>query len=156
MTDDTALVLKITRIFDAPRTRVFDAWTNLDSGAGWWGPKGFTRLFHEIDLRPGGRWRLGMRSPDGKDHVSAGIYREIVPPGRLVMTHGWEGADGHPGPETVVTITLTDRDGRTEMTFEQTGFDSLPSRDSHREGWTEAFDMLEAGLERVLKSGWRH
>lgn len=153
MTDD-ALKLTIRRRFAAPRERVFRLWTEDPANpAGWWGPKGFAFVSREADLRPGGRWRLVMRAPDGTTHASGGAYREIVPPERLVMTHAWQDGAGRPvGPETVVTVTLREVDGGTEMLFEQTGFDAPASRDGHAEGWDEAFDALEAVLAHAPAS----
>ena len=145
-TTEAPLELVLNRRFDAPRSLVFGAWTNPETPVGWWGPKGFTLEFDEKDLRIGGRWRLGMRAPDGTVHVNGGVYREIVAPERLVMTHGWEGQDGRLANETLVTITLTEQDGGTEMVFEQTGFDSAGSRDGHGQGWGEAFDALGEAL----------
>lgn len=146
---DAPSTLRIRRHFKAPRRLVFDAWTNPGSTVGWWGPRGFTAEFQEIDPRPGGRFRIGMRSLEGQLHVSAGAYREVVPPERLVMTHGWEGDDGRLGHETLVTVTLNEHDGGTEMIFEQTGFESAGSRDGHAGGWGEAFDSLDAALARA-------
>lgn len=146
MTDKIAPVLKITRTFDAARSRVFDAWTNPKSDTGWWGPKNFTLLFDEKDLKAGGSWRMGM-SRKGEKHISRGVYYDISKPERLVMTHAWEDAAGKLSPETIITINLAERNGKTEMSFEQTGFEDAAMRDGHREGWTEAFDALTAALE---------
>ena len=151
MKQDTSSSLTITRTFVAPRTRVFDAWTNPNSDVGWWGPKDFTLLFNEKDLKPGGRWRMGMTRKDKKD-VSGGVYREIVAPERLVMTHGWEDAEGKLDASTLVTIALTERNGKTTMLFEQTGFEDADTRDGHRDGWTEAFDALVVALARQEES----
>ena len=144
---NTDLTLVLRRTFHASRERVFDTWTNTASTVGFWGPAGFTLAFHEIDLRPGGRWRLGMRAADGELHVSAGVYREMTRPERLVMTHGWEDASGAVSDESLVTVTLTERDGETDMLFEQRGFPSEKSRDDHEGGWTEAFDALAAAMK---------
>jgi uncharacterized protein YndB with AHSA1/START domain len=84
-----------------------------------------------------------MRKPDGTDLWLGGVYREIVEPERLVFTHAWLDANGKPGPETLVTVTLTERGGKTEMKFRQTGFDSTESREGHAGGWGECFDKLE-------------
>jgi uncharacterized protein YndB with AHSA1/START domain len=81
-------------------------------------------------------------SPDGKEMSLGGEYREIVEPSRLVFTHVWYN-EPKPSPETLVTVTLVERGGKTEMTFRQTGFDSIESRDGHSEGWNECFDKLE-------------
>jgi len=145
----TPLELTIRRTFDAPRERVFDAWTNTASSVGFWGPQGFTLAFNEVDLRPGGKWRLGMRSASGELHVSAGTYREISAPSRLMLTHGWEDEHGKVRNETVVSVTFTARDGKTDMLFEQVGFESQSSKRGHEGGWTEAFGNLAAGLART-------
>jgi uncharacterized protein YndB with AHSA1/START domain len=99
MRDDRVLV--ITRVLDAPRDRVFAAWVDQRQAAQWWGPRGFITVSNEMDVRVGGEWRRCMRSPEGKEHCSRGVYREIVKPERLVFTFIWEqgGAPGH-GPET--------------------------------------------------------
>jgi uncharacterized protein YndB with AHSA1/START domain len=91
-----------------------------------------------------------MRSPDGTDHWLGGVYREIAPPERLVFTHAWEHDEGKPGHETLVTVAFAEQDGKTRLTFRQAAFESVADRDSHREGWTECLDRLEAYLDEHL------
>ena len=141
--------LVITRVFDAPRALVFTAWTDPQHLVRWSCPHGFTLTHCEGDLRPGGRWRSCMRKPDGHDLWLGGVYREIVPPERLVFTHAWDDPQGNPGHETIVTVTLVERDGKTEMTFRQAEFESTGERDGHRGGWTECFEKL-AGYVKTL------
>ena len=149
MNQNTSSVLAITRTFPASRIRLFDAWTNPNSITGWWGPKDFTLLFSEMDLKPEGRWRMGM-TRRGEKAVSGGVYQETTAPSRLVMTHAWEGDDGQLlPPQTLVTITLAERGDKTEMAFTQTGFDDAATRDGHRGGWNEAFDALEKALAQA-------
>jgi uncharacterized protein YndB with AHSA1/START domain len=74
--------LVIQRIFDAPRARVFDAWTKVEHVVNWFGPSEFTAPFCEIDFRVGGSYRICMRAPEGEDHWVSGEYREIVEPER--------------------------------------------------------------------------
>jgi uncharacterized protein YndB with AHSA1/START domain len=143
---DRELVIK--RVFDAPRELVFKAWTDPEHLKQWSAPQGFTIPVAEGDLRPGGKWRSMMRKPDGTELWLGGVYREIVEPERLVFTHAWDDKNGRPGHETVVTVTLVERDGKTEMTFRQGLFDSVESRDGHQGGWTECFDRLEELLSR--------
>ena len=138
--DDRELL--IVRTFDAPRALVWRAWTEGELTAKWMAPAGFTIPLSEGDLRPGGAWRAQMRSPEGELLHLAGVYREIVPPERLVFTHAWTDEHGKPGPETLVTVTLAEEGGKTVMTFRQSGFSSAASRDGHGEGWTECFDRL--------------
>jgi uncharacterized protein YndB with AHSA1/START domain len=134
--------LTIRRTFDAPRALVFKAWTEPRHLARWSCPRGFVFTGNTGDLRVGGAFAASMRSPEGGDHRLCGVYREIVPPQRLVFTHAWLGEDGKPGPQTLVTVTLAERDGRTEMTFHQGIFDSAASRDGHEQGWCSCFDRL--------------
>jgi len=134
--------LVINRVFDAPRDLVWKAWTDPEMMKEWSAPRGFTLPISEGDLRPGGAWRAQMRKDDGTELGLGGVYREIAAPERLVFTHVWMDENGKPGPETLVTVTFTDRGGKTEMNFRQSGFDSVESRDGHSEGWNECFDKL--------------
>ena len=143
---DDSLVLRITRHFAAPREQVFRAWTEPARLIRWWGPRGFTVPQWQMDVREGGAWRTTMRSPDGKDHIVSGVYREITPPARLVFTWGWE-ADGVRGHETVVTIEFLERDGGTELRLTQERFESQELRDRHQQGWSSSLDCLEEALK---------
>jgi uncharacterized protein YndB with AHSA1/START domain len=138
--------LVISRIFDAPRSLVFKAWTQPEHLARWWGPKGFTLVVCEMDVRPGGAWFRRMRSPEGAEYVKRGIYREIVPPERIVFTYVNEDADGSLGPETMVTVTFEDVGARTRLTLHHAGFDSIPSRDGHEGGWNSALERFAEHL----------
>jgi uncharacterized protein YndB with AHSA1/START domain len=148
-TTSTELQLTITRVFDAPRDLVFKAWTERDRVLRWLGPTGFTALEFEMERRPGGAWRSRMRSPEGVVHSNGGVVREIVAPERLVFTFAWDNQDGSPGREMLVTITLADLDGGTEMTFHQAAFESIEDRDGHRGGWSESFDKLAGYLAKA-------
>lgn len=141
--------LVITRVFDAPRDLVWKAWTEPERIKQWSAPRGFTIPVAEGELRPGGAWKSCMRKPDGTDLWLGGVYHEIDEPKRLVFTHAWLDEHGNPGPETVVTVTLTERGGKTEMNFRQSGFDSIESRDGHAGGWNECFDKLEELLAKA-------
>ena len=105
-----ALSLTLTRLYDAPRELVFRAWTEPERLRRWCAPKGFTIPASDGDLRPGGTWRATMRAPDGQEYRLVGRYTEIAPPERLAFTHAWLEADGSRGPETMVTVTLEDRE----------------------------------------------
>jgi uncharacterized protein YndB with AHSA1/START domain len=140
-----ALVLRLSRSFAAPRDRVFRAFTSPARLARWWGPKGFTVPACTLDVRVGGAWRTVMRSPEGRDHVVSGVYREIVPPERLVFTWAWE-EDGARGHETVVTIELVETPGGTRLQLTQEPFESERARELHGEGWSSSLDCLEEAL----------
>ncbi|TNJ60172.1 polyketide cyclase [Paenibacillus hemerocallicola] len=100
------------REFDVPRELVFRAWTTPDLLARWWGPKGFTNTFDEIDITPGGTWRFTMHGPDGKDYPNHSVFVEIVPLERIVFDH----LSGH---EFRVTATFEDLGGGTRVVFRQ-------------------------------------
>ncbi|WP_225772421.1 SRPBCC domain-containing protein [Inquilinus sp. Marseille-Q2685] len=144
--DSPETELVITRVFDAPRSLVFKAWTEPEHLARWLGPKDFGASAVRIDLRPGGAWSAVITSPEGKSYGMAGVYREIAPPERLVFTFAW---DEEEAERMLIALTFRERDGRTEMTFRQTGFRSVESRDSHRDGWSECFDKLPAALAQI-------
>jgi uncharacterized protein YndB with AHSA1/START domain len=153
-TDSTSTAereLVITRVFDAPRRLVFEAWTKPEHLSCWCGPRGFTIPFGEMDFRPGGAYRTCLRSPEGKDHWLQGVYREIVKPERLIFTHRWEDKDGKPKHETIVTVTFEEHDGKTKLTFHQAVFESVEGRDSHRSGWSESLDRLDEYLVKAIK-----
>ena len=138
--------LAITRVLDAPRALVFKAWTEPARLVQWFGPQGFSIPACEMDVRPAGAWRLCMRSPTGVDHWVAGVYREIVPPERLVFTWVRQDAEGKLGAETVVTVTLVAEGAKTKLTLHHALFESVAARDDHRGGWTSCLDRLPGYL----------
>jgi uncharacterized protein YndB with AHSA1/START domain len=149
--------LILTHVFHAPRELVFAAWTEREHLERWQGaPEGMTVTTEEADIRPGGRFRICMRAPDGTEHWLQGVYREVTPPERLVFTHAWLGPDKRPGIETLVTITFTERGESTELTLRQTGFASDASRDGHREGWDSTLRRLEAYLNESGRHQSQH
>lgn len=143
--------LLITRVLPVPPSQVFQYWTRDEHLRRWQGaPHGFTVTSVERDFRPGGFYKLCMRSPEGLDHWLQGEYREIVEPERLVLTHSWLDGESKPGKETLVTITFTERDGRTELALYQSGFKSVESRDGHREGWNSTLDRFSEYVNEAL------
>ena len=134
--------LVITRIFDAPRELVFRAWTEPDRSVRWWGPQGFTAAHWEMDPRPGGAYRVCMRSPEGTVHWQRGVCREVVEPERLVFTFAWEDKDGRSGHETVVTVNFAEHGAKTKLTLHQAVFETVTARDLHRGDWASALDCL--------------
>src|SRR2546430_14262653 len=102
----------LTRVFDAPRRLVWDAFTTPELLKRWFGPHGWSLVVCAVDLRVGGAWRFVLRGPDGKDMGMRGVYREIAPPGRMVHT---ESFDDYPG-ESLVTTVLVEQDGKTTFT----------------------------------------
>jgi uncharacterized protein YndB with AHSA1/START domain len=137
---DRALVL--TRVFDAPRHLVFEAWTKKEHLDKWCAPHGFTIPSSEGDLRPGGAWHCLMIAPNGEKYPVGGVYREIIPDELLVFTHTWEEDEGVPRHETVVKVRFADEGKKTKVTLEQSIFKSVESREGHKDGWTQCFERL--------------
>jgi uncharacterized protein YndB with AHSA1/START domain len=114
ITTPTDREIVITRIFDAPRAVVFEAWTNAEHVAHWWDPSGVPLAVCEIDLRPNGVFRWVHRAPDGGEgHSFTGIYREIVPPEKLVFTVRMFPSS----PEPVGTLLFTEDGKKTKLTM---------------------------------------
>lgn len=148
--EPTAHELIITRAFDAPRSRVFETWTEPAHLVRWWGPRGFRTPFCKMDVRPDGIWRVCMRSPEGTDHWLRCAYREVVEPERLAFTWAWEDADGLPGHEMLVTVDFVEQeDGRTKLVVHQAVFPSDEARDAHGRGWTGTLERLAEYLATV-------
>ena len=100
----------ITRVFDAPRNLVFDAWTKEEHLSKWWGPRGFTTTFQRFDPQPGGTWQFIMHSPDGVDFPNTNIFVEIVKPERIVIKHDVF-------PHFLATAIFEDVDGKIKLTY---------------------------------------
>ncbi len=151
--------LRIIRVFDAPRERVWKAWTDPERVKSWWGPRSFTAPFAKIDLRVGGKYLYCMRSPDGKDYWSTGVYREIVPMQRIVATDSFADEKGNVVPAThygmspdlslefVVTVTFEEYQGKTRLTLTHKGFSSGRDSEMASQGWNESFDKLAETLK---------
>lgn len=134
--------LQIRRTFQAPREKVFEAWTDAQKFSRWFChmKPGFSGRVTEMDLRPGGRYRVEVRNANGQDNVLRGEYREIIPPEKLVFTWGWETMPQH--GETLVTIEFFDRDGQTEVVLTHENFPTVEARNAHNDGWISCFDSL--------------
>ena len=144
---DTEVV--VTRVVDAPRGLVFDAWTNPEHLPHWLVPRDWNMPVCEIDLRPGGAYRWVWRREDGTEMSITGEYREIDPPDRLVSTESWSGD----WPETVNTLVLSEEDGRTTMTM-TIRYPSRQARDAAmqtgmKDGLTEGFARLDGHLKTM-------
>ena len=111
--------IEITRVYDARRELVFDAWTKGEHLKNWFAPTGFTVPEVESDPTEGGAYRLAMRSPDGQVFWTQGTYREVVPPERIVLAQGVLGPDDKPLFETLTTVTLMEDGGKTNVTVNE-------------------------------------
>jgi uncharacterized protein YndB with AHSA1/START domain len=147
-------VLTITRDFAQPVELLWEAWTIPASLMLWWGPKNFTTPFCKTDFRIGGKYHFCMRSPEGKDFWTAGVYKEIIPLKRIALTDSFADKDGNIMPasshgltgewpeELIVTVAFEESNGKTKMTMTHAG---LPAawKDMTGEGWNQMFDKLE-------------
>ncbi len=147
-TADRELVL--TRDFDAPRELVFRAYTDPEHLPHWWGPDGFSNTVHEIDIRPGGRWRFTMHGPDGTDYPNRIVYREIVRPERLEFAHGHD-MDDDPALMQV-TVTFDDLGGRTRVTMRTVLATAAHRQEAERFGAVELGNQTLRRLEAHLKT----
>lgn len=136
----------VTRAFDAPRERVFAAWTQAQHLAHWFGPKGFRIRSCEADPRPGGIFRLCMRSPEGAEYWVRGSYVEVSVPERLVVRCFADDAKGVQRLEETITVQLAAEGDRTRLTLHATAAGAGPEaaamlRGMER-GWSETLDRL--------------
>jgi uncharacterized protein YndB with AHSA1/START domain len=146
---DPTPVLEMRRRIRTSREKAFEAWTDPGQLRQWFAvAEGFTTPIAEVDLRVGGRYRLGMKAPgENPLLVVGGMYREILPPERLVFTWQWESADPDE-PQTVVTVEFNEAAGVTEIVLKHELFTGVPQRDKHGEGWAGCLANLQRLLER--------
>jgi len=156
----------ISRVFNAPRELLWKCFTDPAHMREWWGPKGFTVIAQKMDFRPGGKYLYGMRAPDGKDMWGRMVYREIVPPERIVFVNSFSDEDGgltrHPmAPqwpiELLSTFTFEEQpDGKTKFTVRWSPLNPTPDErkafdeghGSMNAGWSGTLDQLEAYLAK--------
>jgi uncharacterized protein YndB with AHSA1/START domain len=158
----------LTREFDAPRELLFKVWTDPLHLKQWFSPKGYTVLAANMDLRPGGTYHYGMRTADGKEMWGKWIFREIVPPERIVFMNTFSDPHGgltrHPfAPEwpqqMLSTITFTEREGRTTLTIRWSPHEASEGEcrvfdaghESMKMGWGGTMEQLTAHLGELAK-----
>jgi uncharacterized protein YndB with AHSA1/START domain len=151
--------LVITRIFDAPRNLVWQAWSNEEDYKAWWGAKAFTTPLAKVDFRVGGKSHLCMRSPEGQDIHSTGVFREIIPMEKIVTTDSFADENGNVVPgtrygmdenfplELLITVTFEELGGQTRMTLRHTGIPAGEMMEMTSLGWNESFDKMEELLK---------
>jgi uncharacterized protein YndB with AHSA1/START domain len=128
--------IHVVREFDAPRDRVYAAYTDPQLIPEWWGPRGTSTVVDEMDVRPGGGWRFVVRNSDGSETGFRGTYREVTPSERIVQTFEWEGMPGHISIDTAIFEDLGDRTRVTSTSL----FHTTEERDG----------MLGSGMERGM------
>ncbi|HKB27962.1 MAG TPA: SRPBCC domain-containing protein [Candidatus Limnocylindrales bacterium] len=150
-TETTGAQVRIERVFDAPRELVWRAWTEPEMFMRWYGPTHMTTYRCEIDLRVGGSRVIGMRSLDGQEYDSTGVFLEVEPPAQFVATETPVGMDD--APETTVTVTLEAlADGKTKVVVTQAGLPSEQWATGAGQGWNQALDKLVGILDRARLS----
>jgi uncharacterized protein YndB with AHSA1/START domain len=154
---------EISRTFNAPRQRVFDAWTHPDQLSQWMSPKGFQTISANMDLKPGGTYHYGLRGPNNMEMWGKWIFREIDAPAKLVLVNTFSDKDGgitrHPMSatwplKTLSTMTFDEHDGKTTLNLRWSPIDPTPeeratfdgAHDGMRQGWTGTMDQLDAFL----------
>lgn len=136
----STVTLRLQRRFAAPRERVFRAWTTPEEMKHWKAPGEMTTPVAEVDLRPGGKYRIHMQGPDGALRRLVGVYRVVDPPKKLVYTWRWE--DDQDFPETLVTVEFRERGGETDVVLVHELFPNDEAMKQHEHGWTGCFDKL--------------
>ena len=148
----------ITRVFDAPRALVFQAWTDPERLAQWHAPRGCTITFSRFDFRPGGTFISTLRTPENYECRCRGVYQEITAPERIRYTLGFSDEEGNlvePSArgmdpdwprETTVTVTFAEHDGKTTLTLHQTVSEPLARATGAYPSWLEMFDRLAEGM----------
>lgn len=134
----------LTRVFDAPRERVFEAYTRAEHLDRWFGPRGFVTTTHSFDFRVGGAWSFTMLGPDGTAWPNYVVYREITPHDRLVFDHG---SSAEQPDEFHVTVTFTEEAGGTRVT-QHSLFPTAEAREA-----VVRFGAIELGQQTMEKLG---
>ena len=150
--------INITRIFDLSPDKVWKAWTEAESAKKWWGPKDYTCPYSYIDLKEGGKYLNCMRSPEGIEYWSTGVYQEIIPYKKLVFTDSFSDEKGNIIPATdlkmpgnwpmelLITVKFEETGGKTKMELEHVG---IPPEmyEECQTGWQQSFDKLQENLK---------
>ena len=133
--------LTMSRVFDAPRQKVWEAFTDPGLIVQWWGPSYLTTTVDKMELKPGGAWRFVQRDEEGNEYGFRGEYIEVVPPEKLTYTFEFEPMAGHVSTDT---ITLAEQpDGRTKVVT-TTVFDTVEDLDG----------MIQSGMEDGANESW--
>ena len=157
--------MTITRVFDAPRTLVWKAWTDPKYVMQWWGPKGFTAPVCEIDFRVGGKFLCCMKSPDGQEFWNAGEYHEIIPQEKIVSSMYFADSEGnkvkpehygieHEAIEDAFDVTLFEDfgDGQTKLTFIGNEPMDEAKNSGQVEGWNQILDKVAEVVAGIVQA----
>jgi uncharacterized protein YndB with AHSA1/START domain len=143
--DTSTREIVITRVFDAPPELVWEAWTDPQQVARWWGPRGFTTTIHEMDVRPGGVWRQTMHGPDGNDYPCKFTFLEVLKPERIVYSM-IGGKKGDPRVECQATWIFEKQGDKTKLTLRML-FASAEERDMN----VKQYNAIEGGQQTLSR-----
>jgi uncharacterized protein YndB with AHSA1/START domain len=135
--------LEVKRFINAPRERVYAAWTDPVQLREWWGPKEVRTLKIVADIRVGGKYRWTLVNQEGEEMSVFGEYRELVPEKKVVFTWKWDDDEAWENYTSEVAVEFSDHDGGTELKLTHVQLPSEESRDRHNEGWNSVLDRLE-------------
>ena len=137
--------LTLKRKLKASPAQVFSAWADPEKIVRWFGPNETQdgSVQAEMDVRPGGHYRLGFKTQDGEYHEVRGVYREVVPDNRLVFTWAWHST---PERQSLVTVTVAKDGDGTLLTLNHEQFFDEKARDGHQRGWTGTLEKLDRYL----------
>jgi uncharacterized protein YndB with AHSA1/START domain len=140
--NETGRILRLERFIPSPPDDLFTLWIEPEQITRWWAPDGYKATVHDLDVRPGGRWRIVLRGSGGRELAMGGFYHIVEPPQRLTFSWAWEEETGTRGSETEVTVSFEPVLGGTRLVLVHQSFDSKDARDRHSAGWSASFDRL--------------
>ena len=140
--------LEIKRFINAPRSRVYQAWTDPAQLKQWWGPENVETRNFVTDARIGGKYRWDLVNQEGEEMSVFGEYRELVPGKKIVFTWKWDDDENWEEHDSVVTVEFSDRDGGTEVRLVHEKLPSEDSRDRHNEGWNSVLGRLQKFFDK--------
>ena len=143
MTTKEKTRLQISRMIEAPRDRVYAAWTDPEQLKQWFGPENVKTRELVADARVGGTFRWDIINSEGEEMTMRGEFRELQPDKKIVFTWQWEDDEDWENHISIVTVELYDRDGGTELRLTHEQLPNEESRDGHTRGWESALDKLE-------------
>ena len=152
MTTKEKTRLEISRVIEAPRDRVYAAWTDPEQLKQWFGPENVKTRELVADARVGGTFRWDIINSEGEEMTMRGEFRELQPDKKIVFTWQWEDDEDWKNHTSIVTVDLCDRDGGTELRLTHEQLPNEESRDGHTRGWESALDKLERLFSSKLNS----
>jgi uncharacterized protein YndB with AHSA1/START domain len=141
-TEADETTLRLERMIPASPEILFALWVEPEQLVRWWAPDGYQPSVDALETRPGGRWRVRLRGPDGATPSMSGVYRIVEPPRRLAFSWAWDGEGGARGHESEVTVNFEAVPGGTRLVLVHQGFEGQHARDRHNNGWSMALSQL--------------